>query len=243
MNIALPKVLFPSCRSAGASGPSLAVDGALYWADPREGNFNNLISNGYTTTLVGSPTIDANGIDTDKAGLVLDGSTQRVDVDVSGSPGPFEGTYKEFTFSGIFKGGARGDAYFSLMDSSSSSQNQAGYCIWKGTADTFRNHRGGTIVEAGTPTTAVVHMVWKYYDDSGTFKLDMFQDGVKVINGTNSNSGGSYTIDCFSVGALCDSTPSNYWDGAVGEVILYDSALSDSDIADIYAKAQTDWGV
>lgn len=243
MRISLSKFPINARRTSGAGGPALAVSsGAIHWADPREGHYNDLSGSGHTVTLHGAstPTIDPDGIAPGLAGLTLNGTDQYVTSDAGAD---LAGIRKEYTFSGIYEGGARGDCYFSTMNSTVTSLNQNGYCIWKGSADTFRNHRGGTIVESGTPTTSPVHMVWKYWLDGATLKLDMFQDGVKVINGSTSNSGGDFATDCLGIGVICDLTPSSWWAGNVGETILYNRALSDAEIADIYAKAQTDWGV
>lgn len=66
----------------------------------------------------------------------------------------------------------------------------------------------------------------------------LYVDGVKVAEDT-SLSGTTYTFDRFTIGALNRTSLSNYFVGVIDEVHLWNRALSDSEVSDLYYNGLT----
>jgi len=68
--------------------------------------------------------------------------------------------------------------------------------------------------------------------------------GMKIYSGNTViySNGTTSTVSALSSGTLCNSS-TNYWSGSIGEIILYNTALSSSQITAIYNYLHKKWNV
>lgn len=109
-----------------------------------------------------------------------------------------------------------------------------------GVAQTF-NHTavGATVATAGTLSSgvaAVLHCV------QTASTLQMFLNGVggTAVSGSQNSSTNDVAIGCDRSDA---SNPARLWRGTVGEILLYDRALSAAEQSRVYQYLRSKWGI
>lgn len=125
-------------------------------------------------------------------------------------------TLTAMTIAGIYyRGGTNRKQYIGL--------NSSGYgsCVSQNVSDSG-SAAGSTVLADGNPH----HLVGVFNSDTSR---EIFVDGVSV--GTNTDSASySSLLNGTSIARRSDSSPSNYFNGTIDEVAIYDTALSSARI-------------
>jgi hypothetical protein len=107
------------------------------------------------------------------------------------------------------------------------------YTDWRDTTDRFRFGAAGTIVSAdtfGAPSTATWYMIYVYHDPTAD------EIGISVNDGTvdtaATSSGITDGTDDFNIGSVQGT--SDYWDGRIDSVSIWDKVLASSEVTDLY---------
>lgn len=100
----------------------------------------------------------------------------------------------------------------------------------------IRTFRGGGLIGASTITQNVPFQAVSKYDGvNGT----LWKDGVL---GASSESTGTFSITKYGIGNQANPS-AEYWNGAIGEVLVYNVALNDTHRQTIEAYLATKWSI
>jgi hypothetical protein len=80
------------------------------------------------------------------------------------------------------------------------------------------------------------------YEFPGT-TLTAYTDTTKELDAVAHNTTGAVTLNRLTIGAQGRTTNFNFYDGKIGEILIYDSALSDANIAAVQAYLISKWGI
>lgn len=97
----------------------------------------------------------------------------------------------------------------------------------------WRSKSGGG---SGVAQSALITVdVWQHSTgiEISNVSRSCFLDGAN--KGTNASDEAPITIDRTSIGRTGDSSPTDYWDGDIGHVAVYDVELSDDEVATLAA--------
>jgi hypothetical protein len=93
-----------------------------------------------------------------------------------------------------------------------------------------------TFVAASAP--AVLHSLGEWHHVAGvwasTTSRKIYVDG--VLRATNTTSNVPINIDCFAIGASNTSTPGNWFSGELDDARIYDVALTDDQVWELYSR-------
>ena len=220
----------PGCTLWLDAADSSSVTGSspvTAWRD-KSGNANN------TTTIGGSPSYSANFIS-------LNGSTTYL-------VGPYVNNTQTMTMFVIatanFSLGNYGSYYrlLSVGSTAANDYNNAAYASILHNPNTtqiggYRN----SVTNFGSVTTNTVFLIALVYDGTNT---------INYINGTSVSSAastGTFSTSSYSIGRDVGNTDGGgsytYWPGTVGEVIIYNAALTSSQRQAIEGYLAWKWGI
>jgi len=142
-------------------------------------------------------------------------------------------------------GTSSGDIRFALGKGQSTSRRAYFllFVVATGVATIYITSDGSSSTKWGRPTsTAINDDVWHFI--TGTFtpsgSLNMYRDGV-LNNGTAEGSAQASIYDSsdnLRIGHGNKGDTTNYWGGIIGEVLIFNRALSASEIANIYRNTR-----
>lgn len=224
---------------ATTGGSLVAADGAVARWEDKSGNARHA-TQGTANSRPVRKTAQLNNLD----GLDFDGTNDSFSVNSVAQF--FSGSNKEFTIFGVAKTDVTGSQqdFFSTGNSGNNNQNvRAG---WNNGSQKLLVAREsdlgldivGKIVTGGTNLgTAAKVATWR----GGASNGSLFLNGVS--DATAADLTGSATINVASVGVLPRLTPAVYFNGLIFEVVIYDSALSDTNRAAVESYLMTKWGI
>jgi hypothetical protein len=100
-----------------------------------------------------------------------------------------------------------------------------------------RDDASGTATRSGgTPDTSIHVLTWVYTGTTASFYID----GVAAYTAQTLNTG-TLTLDRMGIGALVRNTISNYLNGKIGDLIVFNTALSDANRESVEAYLTSKW--
>lgn len=162
---------------------------------------------------------------------------------VNGVIGAFSGTGRPFTLIAVLDLAtiAGTASWFSVGHSGTTTQHL--FCFCNSGAYTITkvddSAVSANVATGGDATTNPQVVVIRHTGTATT----IYVNGTNETSGSSAQDVGAMTVNIATVGARRRSVVGNFWDGDLGELIIYNRILSDSQRADIETYLGTKWGI